>query len=91
MIPNTNIREMVEQRASAIMFNSRRSNGLDISQDCQYTAQLNLHTTQDSVTAKQEDTPGRPGLAELKRHYLCTTSLPSRHSGVQQTTVFFFP
>ena len=51
----------------------------------------NVHTTQDSVAAKQEDAPGRPGLTELKRHYLCTTSLLPRHSDVQQTNVSFFP
>ena len=35
------------------------SNGLDISQDCQCTTQLNVHTTQDAVAVKQEDAPGR--------------------------------
>ena len=67
------------------------SNGLDTSQDCQSNTQLNVHITQDSVAAKQEDTPGRPGLMESKRYYLCTTSLLPRHSDVQQTNVSFFP
>ena len=70
---------------------SRESNGLDISQECQYTTQLNVHTTQDSVAAKLEDNPGRPGLTESKRHYLCITSLLPRHSDMQQTNDSFFP
>ena len=48
-------------------------------------------TAQDSVAAKQEDAPGRPGLTESKRHYLCITSLLPRHSDAQQTNVSFFP
>ena len=48
---------------------------MDISQDCQYITQLNVHITQDSVAAKQEDAPGRPGLTESNRHYLCIASL----------------
>ena len=57
----------------------------------QCNTQLNVHTTQDSVAAKQEDAPGRPGLTESKRHYLFITSLLPRHSDVQQTNVSFFP
>ena len=41
--------------------NSRGSNGLDTSQDCQSNTQPNVHITQDSVAANQEDAPGRPG------------------------------
>ena len=63
---------------------------MDASQDCQSNTELILHITQDSVAAKQENTPGRPGLTESKRHYLCTTSLLPRHSNVQQTNVSFF-
>ena len=55
------------------------------------TTQLNMYITQDSMAAKQEDAPGRPGLTESKRHYLCITSLLPRHSDVQQTNVSFFP
>ena len=66
-------------------------NGLDTSQDCQSITQLNVHKAQDFVAVKQKDAPGRPGLTESKRHYLCITSLLPRHSDVQQTNVSFFP
>ena len=52
----------------------------DLEFDMGVSPQLNVHTTQDSVATKQEDAPGRPGLTESKRHYLCTTSLLPRHS-----------
>ena len=91
MIHNTKIREMQGTKSIRHQFSIRGPNGLDISQDCQYTAQLNVHATQDSVAAKQEDVPRRPGLTESKRHYLCTTSLLPSHSHVQQTNVSFFP
>ena len=81
MIPNTKIREMVETKSIHHRIQQQRINGLDTSQDSQSNTQLNVHITQDSVAAKQEDIPGRPGLTESERHYL--TSLLPRHSRVQ--------
>ena len=91
IIINTKIGEMVGTKNIAIIFNIRGSNGLDVSHDCQYTTQLSMHTTHDSVAAKQEDTPGRLGLTESKRHYLCITFPLPKHSEVQQANVSFFP
>ena len=90
MISNAKIREMVGTKSIHHHIQQQRINGLDTSQDCQSNTQLNVHTTQDSVATKQEDAPGRPGLTESKRHYLCITSLLPRHSDVQQTYVSFF-
>ena len=88
MIPNTKIREKVGTKSIHHHMQQQRINGLDTSQDCQSNTQLNVHRTQDSVAAKQEDTPRRPGLTESKRHYLCITPLlPSIPTCSRQTSL----
>ena len=100
MIPNTKIREMVGTKSIHHHIQQQKIKWfahltrLPIQHPAQcayYNTQLNVHITQDSVAAKQEDNPCRPGLTESKRHYLCTTSLLPRHSDMQQPNVSFFP
>ena len=89
IIPNTKISEMVGTKS--IHHHIQRQRIKWFGHPIRLPIQLNVHITQDSVAAKQEDVPGRPGLTESKRHYLCITSLLPKHPDVQQTNVSFFP
>ena len=91
MIPNTKIREMVGTKSIRQHIQQQRIKWFGHLTRLPIHHQLNVHLTRDSVAAKQDDAPGRPGLTESKRRYLCITSVLPRHPDVQQTNISFFP